>query len=384
MKIKLIVFLLILVVSACTFNNTAFKNGVVLLPGKYQLENEYPIALKINYSVVKSLRPIFETKELLVDTGAGAEFLDNSGKYISVYNQKPNELVGSVTELLGSRVVDKNIILSYFDHLAVLGIRDKQLLNRLEKPENDKSTKLASTSPNGRYALAFGYLWDLTTNKKLDFYRPNEFFQTTGNGADFSPDNKYFVISASLLTDAKAQLWDLEEGKLKYSWKKTGINHAMFSPDGKIIFFIIEKPIDKLWKGNLQILAYDVETGSKLGNLKFASPMSVLPFAIDGEHIITGHKNGDIHIWSFRSFSATRSFNGKAAVTTMVKDAKGRVWCGFGDGKLIVLEKDEFSLVHTFKSSIKQLAVLDNKLVSEEFDQKEGTLNFFDIVELGL
>ena len=108
----------ILLVSACSVNNSSIKNTVVLQASKYQLENGNTFELKLNYSVVKSLKPIYATNELMVDPGAGTEFLDNAGKYKSVYNQK-----------------------------------------------------LASITPKGRYAFAFGGLWDLATNQQLKFYQ---------------------------------------------------------------------------------------------------------------------------------------------------------------------------------------------------------------------
>lgn len=384
MKMNLIVFFSILLVGACSVNDSSIKNNVVLQPSKYHLENGNTVELKLNYSVVKSLKSINLTNELMVDTGAGTEFLDSAGKYISVYNQQPNDSMGPVSELLASRIVGDNIILCYFDHIAVLDLQANQEIKRLEKPSNEAGTKIASISPNGRYAFAFGRLWDLATNQQLKFYQSDELFHTAGNGADFSPDNNYLVISADLLTEGRAQLWDLRDGKLKRTWKHTGLKHAMFGPDGNTIFFIVEKQVDSMWKGYMEILAYSMQTGSKVGDLTFSSPMSVLPITVDGEYIVTGHKNGDIHVWSYRTFTAMQNFNANAAATAMVKDADGRVWCGFSDGKLVVIENGQFSQVRAFKSSIRQLAVLKNKLVVEVFTQKDGMLQLFDIATTGL
>jgi len=94
---------------------------------------------------------------------------------------------------------------------------------------------------------------------------------------------------------------------------------------------------------------------------------------------VTGHENGDIHIWSYQSFTAVHSYHGDSPVTAMTKDAEGRIWCGLDNGKLLVIENGKFSQVHTFKTAVEHLAELSNKIAVATFSQPAGQLALYDI-----
>ena len=365
--------------SACT---TPIKYNVKLQQNAYQLNHELVLERKINQGSIESLIPIPSSNELLANTNLGSEFINDQGKVTSVYNQQSGDLdTYKSTRLLAHKIVGDQLILSYQNQVATLGLPNNELVTKLEKPENSKPAISAAISPNGHYALAFGYLWDLNTQQKLDFFKPDDLIFNQSINAEFSPDNRYLVITLNLVSETKVQLWDLQANKLQKTWTLGGLAYVMFSPNSKTMLFNIYKR-DYSNISQPQLVIYDVATQSETGTIKFSSDLATDPVIIDDEHIVTAHTNGDIHVWSYQKFNADHSFRGDSAALTMVKDANGRVWCGLDNKKLLVIHNGQFSLVHTFKTDIRHIAVLNNKLAVETFDQNVPPIRFYDIQPL--
>jgi len=357
---------------------TTSNNTVVLTQPEYQLSHKKEIKRKLNENAMTSIVPIDSGNEILLNTINGAEFIDRDGAFKNTYNEQKRGLIDQATNLLAQRVVGDHLILSYTDHVATLQLPDNHLLSKLEKPSGVNSARVSGISANGYFVLAFRALWDLTTGNKLDFFKPEPTPHDASINAEFSPDSRYLIITTNLLTQTKAQLWDLTNQTVKYNWKLDGTASAMFSPDSKILIFDVSaSPHSKV--SEPQFIMYSVDTGEAETSLNFASPVTAGPIVIDDQHLVSAHENGEIRIWSYRSKAVPSIYHGDAMVTPMVMDTQSRIWCGLDNGKLIVIDNGHFSLVHTFNDRVTRLAVLGDKLFVEVFAQPDGRFTVYDI-----
>ena len=181
-------------------------------------------------------------------------------------------------------------------------------------------------------------VWDARTGARL--MRTIEIPRSKGllpfSQVLLSPDEKHLLNlkqdhsirgTAFDRDNAKAQVWSLESGQMKFEMKIDGLfPRAEFSPNGKQILTVSEKREPKLW---------DVETGRLFVTLKPPYPAAFgeanqAEFTPDGRYVVHRHETG-IYIWHSSS----------GAINTSISyphDTTANTFRGFTpDGKMFVM-----------------------------------------------
>ena len=128
-------------------------------------------------------------------------------------------------------------------------------------------------------------------------------FHVTGdeyvNGVSFSYDGKRIVTSSGwslfgkLGRELKAQVWDVETGKLLATLPHTTtVKGALFSPDGKLVITAAGDPIVRLW---------DVPSGKLLANLSAEkaddTKLRAVSFSPNGNYVAAGYSDSTVVLW---------------------------------------------------------------------------------------
>src|SRR5207244_4026536 len=106
----------------------------------------------------------------------------------------------------------------------------------------------------------------------------------------FSPDGKRLAVAAGKGKQADGvAVWDAR-GKLYFRLAagQDSVHSLAFSPDGKLLATGTDRTI-RLW---------DATTGKELATLQgHRAPVVVLIFAGDGRLLISGGRDGAVHLW---------------------------------------------------------------------------------------
>ncbi|KAF8748994.1 Encoded by [Rhizoctonia solani] len=118
----------------------------------------------------------------------------------------------------------------------------------------------------------------------------------------FSPDGKH-ILSGSW--DQTTRMWDSGDSSLipnSIKHHPDEINCTAFSPDGKHVAC-------GLWSNKSPIIVYNASTSESLPFSFAAHRTSVesIAFSPHGKHLVTGHRSGDLRVWSLQDGTPTHS-----------------------------------------------------------------------------
>jgi WD40 repeat protein len=214
------------------------------------------------------------------------------------------------------------------------GVSAEEKIPEFIKLEGHDGKTLTSVafSPDGKTMIATvnqddtARIWDVVTGKEL-----KELRHTSGvNSAMFSPDGKMVVMAGN---DNSAWIWDMATGIeiIQLAGHISRVTSAMFSHDNKMVVTASQDDTARIW---------DVATGKELKKLEHPNSVGSAVFSPDDTIVVTVSYGDDIaRIWDAATgkelhkleghadpvLSAVFSHDGKMVVTAS-RDRTVRIW----------------------------------------------------------
>ncbi len=239
---------------------------------------------------------------------------------------------------------------------------------------------LASGDINGKINL-----WDLPLAK---VYKSLKKHKGSINSLVFSPDDKLLVSSS---TDGTIKIWDLSNGKLIQSIKipNSVIKSTIFTTDSKYLISCStdksqssrKDKILKIWDASTWQLfkTFTVIDTTVEENLYYHQDhfsINSIDISPDGNHIVSGSKDGKIEIWDFNDGSIKNTIQGHKDEINVVKvtpngkyivsgsnDKSIRIW-DFSTGNLI-----KSLMGHTMEINAVEITSDNNFIISGSNDK---------------
>lgn len=199
------------------------------------------------------------------------------------------------------------------------------------------------------------------------------------NHASFSPDGKLIVTASS---DNTARVWNSETGQLLtiLNGHTDSISYATFSPDGKKIASASLDDTARLWK---------VETGHVVSILKgHTRPVDLVSFSLDGKIIVTASWDKTARVWNTETGQLLTVLNGHTdevayasfspdgnQIVTASRDKIARVWNTETGQLLTVLKGHTDSVLHaSFSPDGKKVITASRDNTGRVWDVETGQL----------
>jgi WD40 repeat protein len=139
-------------------------------------------------------------------------------------------------------------------------------------------------------------IWEVETGKELDMFAYSERVKAVS----FSPDGSLVLSAGSsvLVWDAKSgqRMQQIGGGEARFA------HCAVFSPDGTHI------AVGLGWRSdpgspfeNCFVILYELATGNEVGRWTHSYPVTALAFSPNGEAILAGGEQGEMHMWKIGS-----------------------------------------------------------------------------------
>jgi WD40 repeat protein len=167
---------------------------------------------------------------------------------------------------------------------------------------------------------------------------------------DINPEHTEAV---GLCMDGWLYFVDLKSGQIKRQFLSENIEDAIYSPNGKSIFFVLNK------RG----VFFDIKTASLNKLIKFKEGIYSIAFHPNGRYIVTGHKTGYIKYWNIVTGELFRS----------QKVSKNSV-----EGIKFSPDADKIAITTTNRYSDSLLVMVDANLnkVTQSYEFNGGDVDF--------
>ncbi len=186
------------------------------------------------------------------------------------------------------------------------------------------------------------------------------------NHAVFSPDGKLALATWSI---GQVRLWDLQTGRelLTLQWDSNyHFYHVAFSPDGKFI----------LTGAETEALLWDAKTGALLHSFAHSTHNSDgtwIQFSLDGRSILTSSGN-DSKLWETASGNLIQTFPGNldlsySEIPQLSSDGNYVMTYGYDQREWNLWNARTANKVHTFPSTFRAEISLDSKTILTSSDQ---------------
>ena len=250
----------------------------------------------------------------------------------------------------------------------------------------DDSTRVALRfSADGKYLLADGGVWNLSTNQKRVAVAVEGEPVTS---ADLSPDGKTLATSHADPLYRKAGdpvrfepsvcLWDAATGKLlrRFQGVQNSFERVVFSPDGKVLAITSEEPA---------VLLRDATTGKTLGRLPgHHLPVRHVAFSHDGTMLAGADALGRVLLWDVRRRKELHPIERQEGFLCGVcYSPDGKILAAAGDNAIRLFEAATGKLLGRLEGHRGRVLALawsaDGKRLASGGDEADGTTRWWDV-----
>ena len=296
-----------------------------------------------------------------------SEAIAEDGATVEVVPTVPHaQIVNSIAfSQDGARLVsgDVNGILKIWD------VRTRKLIRTFENGYGE--VHAVAFSPSGKEVFAGRDGWslqliDTASGKTIQSFRGSD---GTIKAAAFSPDGHQLATGGA---NNDAYLWDVQSGRLLFHFEghASGVYSVAFTPDGKQLLTASFDQTLRVWdtaKGTLLRTLPGSRVWRYWNRLRGAGPdrdedlfisVAVSP---DGAKVLSGSwgKVRNVKLWDFATGELLKVYEGQRDSVAAVGFSAdgGRIFAAGEDGKLVIWNTGDGSLVRTIESRAKSVVV---------------------------